>query len=125
MLSKTVTGFAIVLIVESGSQSAPPRKLLSAPTGVLAPAAQHNKNQWAHAKQHIEAAITAAPSLAEGNYNLGMLSASLRSLKAGVRHFIETANLAPGHKVIWDSPALKHVSVPEKEVPGMSDGLSH
>ncbi|MDP3596228.1 MAG: tetratricopeptide repeat protein [Nitrospirota bacterium] len=133
MLSKTVVVFAIVLIVWSGCQSASPLKLLSAPTGVIATAAQHNEegilayrqNQWAEAKQHFEAAITAAPNLAEGHYNLGMALYKLKDFKAGDRHFIEAANLAPGNKVIWDSPALKHVTVPEKEAPGGADNHGH
>ena len=60
------------LLMESGCQSASARKLLSAPTGVIAPAIQYNEEgilayeqcQWAQARQHFEAAITAAPSLA-------------------------------------------------------------
>jgi Tfp pilus assembly protein PilF len=133
MLSKTVAVFAIVLTVGSGCQSSPTPKLLTAPSGVIAPAAQHNEegilayrqNQWAQAKQHFEAAITAAPSLAEAHYNLGMALYKLGALKEGDRHFIEAANLAPGNKVIWDSPVLKHVTVPEKEAPGGSDGHGH
>lgn len=61
------------LLVESGCQSAPPGKLLSAPTGVIALTVQHNEEdilaysqrQWVQARQQFEAAITAAPSLAE------------------------------------------------------------
>jgi hypothetical protein len=41
MLRKTVVVVAIVLIVESGCQSASPPTLLSAPTGVSATAARH------------------------------------------------------------------------------------
>ena len=127
--------FALVigLLLESGCQSSPARKLLSAPAGVSAPAVQHNEagilayeqSQWEQARQHFEAAITAAPSLAEAHFNLGMALYKLRAFKDGDQHFIEAANLAPGNKVIWDSPALKHVTVPEKEAPGGADGHGH
>lgn len=89
--------------------------------GILA----YRQNQWVPAKQHFEAAILAAPSLVEAHYNLGMVLYKLRVLKEGDRHFIEAANLAPGNKVIWNSPAPTHVRVPEKETPGGSDGHGH
>ena len=128
-----VLALVIGLLVEGGCQSASARKLLPAPTGVIAPAVQHHEEgilayeqrQWAQARQHFEAAITAAPSLAEAHFNLGMALYKLRVCKDGDRHFIEAANLAPGNKVIWDSSALKHVTVPEKEAPGGSDGYGH
>jgi len=133
MLSKTVVVVALALIVESGCQSASPSTLLSAPTSVSATAARHHeegilaykRNQWAQTQQHFEAAITAAPSLAEAHYNLGKTLYKLEAFKEGDGHFIEAANLAPGNKVIWDSPALKHVTVPEKEPPGGADGHGH
>jgi Flp pilus assembly protein TadD len=133
MLSKMVVVVALALIVESGCQSASPSTLLSAPTSVSATAARHHeegiqaykRNQWAQAQQHFEAAIAAAPTLAEAHYNLGKTLYKLKAFKEGDGHFIEAANLAPGNKVIWDSPALKHVTVPEKEPPGGSDGHGH
>ena len=74
MLSTPVVVLALVigLLMESGCQSASAWKLLPAPTGVIAPAVQHNEegilayeqSQWAQARHHFEAAITAAPSLA-------------------------------------------------------------
>ncbi|SPP66311.1 tetratricopeptide repeat protein [Nitrospira lenta] len=133
MLSKTMVIVPIALIMWSGCQSTAPPTLLSAPTGVSAPAAQHNEegilaykqNRWAEAQQHFEAAITTVPILAEAHYNLGKTLYKLNAFKEGDAHFIEAANLAPGNKVIWDSPALKHVTVPEKEPPGGSDGHGH
>lgn len=133
MLSKMNAVCAFVLMLGTGCQSTSPSTLLSAPAGVVAAAAQHNedgilaykRNQWAQAKQHFEAAITAAPSLAEAHYNLGKALYKLKAFKEGDGHFIEAANLAPGNKVIWDSPALKHVTVPEKEPLGGGDGHGH
>lgn len=129
----TVLIIAFVLITWNGCQSTSSPTLLSAPTGVIATAAQHNEegilaykqNRWAEAQQHFEAAISAASHLAEAHYNLGKTLYKLKAFKEGDGHFIEAANLAPGNKVIWDSPALKHVTVPEKESPGGSDGHGH
>lgn len=110
-------------------------KLLPAPSGSHAIAARHNdegiqayvQRQYDMAKQHFEAAITASPDLAEAHYNLGMALYKLGALREGDTHFVKAANLAPGNKVIWDSPPLRSVSVPEKEVtpPGSSDGHMH
>jgi tetratricopeptide (TPR) repeat protein len=82
--------------------------------------------QWEGAKQHFEAALAASPDLAEARYNLGWTLYRLGAMQQGDTHFIEAANLAPGNKVIWDSPPLGGVSVSEKErkMPG-SDGPSH
>ncbi len=120
----------------SGCQSAPKPTLLSAPAGTSATAAGHNDEgihayqhgQWESAKQHFEAAIAASPELAEAHYNLGRTLYRLGAMREGDTHFIQAANLAPGNKVIWNSPPLAGVSVPEKEVPMPGhggDGHSH
>lgn len=126
---------AVVLVgvlTGNGCQSAPKRTVLPAPAGTHAAAAHHNdegihayeQGQWAAAKQHFAAAITAAPDLAEAHYNMGRTLYRLGAMKEGDAHFIEAANLAPGNKVIWDSPPLKNVYVPSKDatIPGFSDG---
>jgi Flp pilus assembly protein TadD len=63
--------------------------------------------QWEQAKAQYEAAINAQPSLAEAHYNLALVIDILGDGAAARRHYIEAANLAPGHKVIWDSPPLR------------------
>lgn len=63
--------------------------------------------QWASAKAQYEAAIKAQPTLAEAHYNLALALEMLGEDGAARRHYIEAANLAPGHKVIWDSPPLR------------------
>lgn len=92
--------------------------------GILA----YQQGQWESARQHFEAVITASPELAEAHYNLGMVLYRLGALSEGDAHFIKAANLAPGDKVIWDSPPLKNVNVPDKgaTIPGKSsDGHMH
>ncbi len=63
--------------------------------------------QWEAAKAQYEAAIKAKPTLAEAHYNLGLVYDVLRKDKEARKHFIEAANLAPGNKDIWNSPALR------------------
>ena len=66
-----------------------------------------NAAQWDAARVQYETAITAQPSLAEAHYNLGWVLNSLGDEAASRRHFMEAATLAPGNKVIWDSPPLR------------------
>ena len=122
------------VFIGSGCQSTPKRMALPAPAGTSATAARHHdegvhayqQSQWESAKQHFEAAIAVSPELAEAHYNLGMVLYRLNAMQEGDAHFIKAANLAPGNKVIWDSPPLKSVTVPDKEVTvPASDGHTH
>lgn len=129
MRSRTSGVVVMVAILVSGCHSAAPPSLLPAPSGVSALARHHNEagiqayqqDQWAGAREQFNAAIDAAPTMAEAHYNLGKALYKLKAFKEGDAHFIEAANLAPGNKVIWDSPALKHVTVPEKDSLGADD----
>lgn len=123
-------------LIGTGCQSTPKPKqaLLPAPVGTTTTAASHNDEgmrayehgQWDGAKQHFESAIAASPDLAEAHYNLGRTLYKLGAVKEGDKHFIEAANLAPGNKVIWDSPPLKSVTIPHKETTlPASDGHMH
>ena len=60
--------------------------------------------QWEGGKQHFEAALAASPELAEAHYNLGWTLYRLGAMRQGDTQVIEAPNLAPGNKVIWDSP---------------------
>jgi tetratricopeptide (TPR) repeat protein len=72
--------------------------------------------RWEEARQQYEAATKAQPDSAEGHYNLGLTLQYLREREKMKTHFIEAANLAPGHKKIWDSPALRRYGdVPDKK----------
>jgi Flp pilus assembly protein TadD len=108
--------------------------ILPAPAGTNAAAARHHdegiqayqQQQWERAKQHFDAAIAASPEFAESHYNLGMVLYRLNAMQEGDAHFIKAANLAPGNKVIWDSPPLKRVAIPDKEATApASDGHMH
>lgn len=136
-MKRTNLLMVVVLVgvfIGGGCQSTPKRMALSAPAGTNAAAARHNdegihayqQSQWESAKQHFEAAITASPELAEAHYNIGMVLYRLKAMQEGDAHFIKAANLAPGHKIIWDSPPLKNVAVPEKETTlPAADGHMH
>jgi Tfp pilus assembly protein PilF len=63
--------------------------------------------KWEAAKAQYEAAIAVQPALAEAHYNLALVYDVLRDDATARKHFIEAANLAPGHKVIWDAPPLR------------------
>ncbi len=88
---------------------------LSAPPGTKPEAAAANeegiklfyKRQWDEAKAQFEVAIKAQPTLAEAHYNLGLVYDVLRNDREARKHFVEAANLAPGNKDIWNSPALR------------------
>ena len=88
---------------------------LSAPAKAAPAAAAANEDgiklfyarQWEAAKAKFEAAIQAQSTLAEAHYNLGLVYDALRNDKEARKHFIEAANLAPGNKAIWSSPALR------------------
>jgi len=90
-------------------------RTLRAPAGALpaAVAAMEEGNklfaarQWEPAKAQYEAAIKAQPSLAEAHYNLAMVIEMLGDEATARRHYVEAANLAPGHKIIWDAPPFR------------------
>jgi len=93
----------------------PQEKVLPAPFRTLPAAAAANEEgnrlfqarQWEAAKTQYETAIKAQSTLAEAHYNLGLVYQELGDGRAARKHFIEAANLAPGNKAIWDSPALR------------------
>ncbi len=94
----------------------PPASAESAAAGAME---QGNRlfadHQWEAAKKEYEAAIKIQPSLAEAHYNLALALEQLGSPKEARHHFLEAANLAPGHKVIWDSPPLRRYGNVESE----------
>lgn len=112
-------GWTLLIIVSgllvSGCATAQEERTLRAPNGTLPAAAaameEGNKlfatRQWDAAKARYEAAIKAQPTLAEAHYNLAMALESLGDEKTARTHYMEAATLAPGNKVIWDSPPLR------------------
>ena len=71
--------------------------------------------QFDQAKQHFSQAMTAAPQSGQAHYNYALSLNALGEVDDARQHFIEAANLAPGDKTIWDSPALHQYGNPQTE----------
>lgn len=67
------------------------------------------------AKKYFSQAITSAPESGPAHYNYALALNALGESEQARKHFIEAANLAPGDKVIWDSPPLAPYGNPESE----------
>jgi len=75
------------------------------------------EGRWEGARQQFQAAVQAQPDLAEAHYNLGLAMNQMGDRAGAKPHFIKAANLAPGHKVIWNSPPLRRYgNVPDAPV---------
>jgi len=69
--------------------------------------------QFDEAKQYFEQALGAAPESGQAHYNYALALNALGEATKARQHFLDAANLAPGDKVIWDSPALAPYGDPE------------
>ncbi|HEU4684061.1 MAG TPA: tetratricopeptide repeat protein [Nitrospira sp.] len=70
---------------------------------------------WPGAEQAFRQTIASDGAFAEAHYNLAVTLDRMGRQAEAKKHYIEAANLAPGNKVIWDSPPLR----------GRSGGLTH
>jgi Tfp pilus assembly protein PilF len=66
----------------------------------------YQAKQFEDAKKYFEQAVAAAPQSGQAHYNYALALNALGDAEAARQHFLEAANLAPGDKTIWDSPAL-------------------
>jgi len=90
------------------------RNVLSAPLGTKPEAAAQVEKgnmlfasrDFTGAEQAFRQAIVADAGLAEAHYNLALTLDRAGRKDEAKKHYIEAANLAPGNKVIWDSPPL-------------------
>ncbi len=76
----------------------------------------YQSRQFDAAKVSFEQTVAAAPDSGEAHYNLGLALFAMGDNDAAREHFIEAANLAPGNKVIWDSPALRQYGSPDPNI---------
>ncbi|MCA9463627.1 MAG: tetratricopeptide repeat protein [Nitrospira sp.] len=65
------------------------------------------EGRWEAARRQFQLAIEQQSDLAEAHYNLALSLDRLGETAKAKKHYIEAANLAPGHKVIWNSPPLR------------------
>jgi Flp pilus assembly protein TadD len=70
---------------------------------------------YAGAEQAFRQAIAVDATSAEAHYNLALSLDRAGNQAEAKKHYIDAANLAPGNKVIWDSPPLR----------GQTGGLNH
>jgi hypothetical protein len=91
-----------------------------------------HEGRWEGARQKYQSAVQAQPDLAEAHYNLALAMDHMGYQAEAKPHFIKAANLAPGNKVIWDSPPLKRFgNVPDAPIdpatspilPGVGGGV--
>lgn len=73
----------------------------------------YQSGDFEEAKQRFGQAVAAAPLSGQAHYNLALALSTLGEAEQARQHFMEAANLAPGDKVIWDSPALRPYGNPE------------
>ena len=106
------------VLVGCSSQAGKATTVLGAPSGTEpAVAAQLEKGNalfasrdWAGAEQAFRQTIAADPTLAEAHYNLAAVLDRAGNQAEAKKHYYEAANLAPGNKVIWDSPPFRSQS---------------
>ena len=75
----------------------------------------YQAKQYEEAKQYFEQAVAAAPQSGPAHYNYGLALNALGDSEVARQHFLEAANLSPGDKIIWDSPALSAYGNPENK----------
>jgi Flp pilus assembly protein TadD len=73
----------------------------------------YQAKQFDDAKNYFSQAMTAEPQSGQAHYNYALALNALGDTESARQHFLEAANLAPGDKVIWDSPALSPYGNPQ------------
>jgi len=73
----------------------------------------YQARQFDDAKNYFSQAVVAAPQSGPAHYNYALALNVLGETEQARQQFVEAANLAPGDKVIWDSPALRPYGNPE------------
>jgi Flp pilus assembly protein TadD len=73
----------------------------------------YQAQQFEDAKNYFSQAVAAAPQSGPAHYNYALALNALGDSEQARQQFMEAANLAPGDKVIWDSPPLRPHGNPE------------
>jgi len=73
----------------------------------------YQAKQFDDAKNYFSQAVAAAPQSGPAHYNHALALNAVGDQEQARQQFMEAANLAPGDKVIWDSPALSPYGNPE------------
>ena len=75
----------------------------------------YQAKHFEEAKRYFEQAVAAEPRSGQAHYNYALALNALGDSEVARQHFIAAADLAPGDKVIWDSPALSPYGNPENK----------
>jgi Tfp pilus assembly protein PilF len=73
----------------------------------------YQAKQFDDAKNYFSQAVVEAPNSGPAHYNYALALNALGDTEQARQQFMEAANLSPGDKVIWDSPALRPFGNPE------------
>ncbi|MEI8013913.1 MAG: tetratricopeptide repeat protein [Nitrospira sp.] len=79
----------------------------------------YQAKQFDDAKKYFSQAVAEVPQSGPAHYNYALALHALGDSEQARKQFMEAANLAPGDKVIWDSPALRphgNVESPKKQL---------
>lgn len=127
VISMILTSLVLFVLPACSSTTEKPKLRLplpvssSVPQAVITATQQGTRayagGQYQEAKTQFEQAVASAPNSAEAHYNLGLALFALGETDQAREHFMEAANLAPGNKVIWDSPALRPFGSPDSTIP--------
>lgn len=111
--------FLVVWVISgcAGTPQAPQDEPLPPPENALPLVAQliidgnrlFAEHRWTAAIGKYEEATQAQPKLAEAHYNLGLALYRKGPVSAARPHFIEAADLAPGHPVMWNAPRSENM----------------
>ena len=96
------------LALEAG---VPPRAISLNEQGMQA----YQARQFEEAKKYFSQTVETVPQSGPAHYNYALALNKLGETETARKQFIEAANLAPGDKVIWDSPPLSPFGNPESE----------
>jgi Tfp pilus assembly protein PilF len=127
MKPTTVVLVSMVCGLLACSSQDKPKPRVPLPLGMSAPAVAVQSNdqgarayqggQFAEAKTYFTQTVTSAPTSGEAHYNLGLALYALGDSDQAREEFMQAANLAPGNKVIWDSPVLRQYGNPDSTIP--------
>ena len=73
----------------------------------------YQARQFEEAKTYFSQAMELAPQSGQAHYNYALALNALGDTETARQQFMEAANLAPGDKTIWDSPALSPYGNPQ------------
>lgn len=73
----------------------------------------YQAKQFEDARTYFEQAVAAAPQSGQAHYNYALALNALGDSELARQHFLEASDLAPGDKIIWDSPALAPYGDPD------------